>query len=237
MAYANGAGFGASDAIFARGAILHGLDPTSLAKACPGSQIRSLPDGAFAYRQGSRCKFIYCVLQGQMKLVRLNVEGEELTTGMLSGGELFGPALGQADSSLARESAIARGPTAVWQVPAAEFRQLLLKNPEVALRVIEGLARRQHQMSRRLECFAFKRVDARLAETWRELSGGFEMRCEHGFGRHIRLTQQELADLVGASRPVISTLLNRLRKTGVLGYSRDYLCVRGIADIERLVDG
>lgn len=74
-----------------------------------------------------------------------------------------------------------------------------------------------------------------MAETLRELSGGFEQRCEHGFGEHIRLTQQELADLVGATRPVVSTILNRLRDQGVLGYSRDYLCVRNIASIEGLI--
>jgi hypothetical protein len=40
---------------------------------------------------------------------------------------------------------------------------------------------------------------------------------------------------VGASRPVVSTILNRLRKKGVLGYSREYLCVRGIEAIEDLI--
>lgn len=91
-------------------------------------------------------------------------------------------------------------------------------------------------MERRLECFAFKRTEVRLVETLRELSGGFEARCEHGFGRHIRLSQQELADLVGASRPVVSTILNRLRKEGVLGYTREYVCIREIDAIERILE-
>jgi CRP/FNR family transcriptional regulator, cyclic AMP receptor protein len=175
------------------------------------------------------------VLQGQVKLSRVTANGNELTTNMLSAGDLFGPSLGLTQATVAQETALARGPTVFWQVPAAEFRQLMRKYHEVALRVIEVLAMRQQQMGRRLECFAFKRAEARLAETLCELSGGFDTRCEHGFGRHIRLTQQELADLVGASRPVISTILNRLRKAGVLGYSREYLCVRGIPDIERLI--
>ncbi len=236
MAYLFGTGFEASDAIFLRGAILNGLNPSILARDCPAAKIRSLSNSAIIYNQGSRCGFIYCVLQGQVKLARVSHDGDELTTGMLSAGELFGPALGHSDSAEATETAVGRGSTTLWQVPAVQFRHLLLKQPEIALHVIGALSRRQHQMERRLECFAFKRAEARLAETLRELSGGFEMRCEHGFGRHIRLTQQELADLVGASRPVISTILNRLRKTGVLGYNREYLCVRGIADIERLID-
>jgi CRP/FNR family transcriptional regulator, cyclic AMP receptor protein len=229
-------GIAASNAIFSRGGILFGLNPSILARDCSAAKIRSLSNGASIYNQGSRCGFVYCVLQGQVKLARVSQDGDELTTSMLSAGELFGPALGRADSAEAKETAMGRGPTSVWQVPALQFRKLLLKQPEIALHVIGALSRRQQQMERRLECFAFKRAEARLAETLRELSGGFEMRCEHGFGRHIRLTQQELADLVGASRPVVSTILNRLRKTGVLGYNREYLCVRGISDIERLID-
>ena len=76
--------------------------------------------------------------------------------------------------------------------------------------------------------FAFKRTEARLAEIFRELSGGVATRCKHGFGPHLRLTQQELADLVGAARPVVSTILNKLRDQGVLAYSREAHCGHGL---------
>src|SRR6185295_1754652 len=149
-------------------------------------------------------------------------------------GDFFGPALGGAEE--AEDTARAKGSVSLWRAPLDEFRCLLLHHPDVSLEFVSVLARRQRQMERRLEGFAFKRVEARLAETFRELSGGFAMRCEHGFGQHLRLSQQELADLVGASRPVVSTILNRLRDKGVLGYNREYVCVRRIEDIENLID-
>ena len=90
-------------------------------------------------------------------------------------------------------------------------------------------------MERRPESFAFKRTAARLAQIFRGLSGGFATRCNHAFGQHLRLTQQELADLVGATRPVVSTILNRLREEGVLNYNREYVCVRGIEEIASLI--
>ncbi len=90
-------------------------------------------------------------------------------------------------------------------------------------------------MERRLERFAFKRVETRLAEVFHELSSGFATRCTHGFGEHLRLSQQELADLVGASRPVVSTILNRLKEQGVLNYNREYVCVRQFKEIEQLI--
>jgi cAMP-binding proteins - catabolite gene activator and regulatory subunit of cAMP-dependent protein kinases len=152
----------------------------------------------------------------------------------LGAGDFFGPALSGATT--AEDTARAKGIVSIWCAPIDEWRHLLLQHPTVALEFVALLAVRQRQMERRLESFAFKRVEARLAETFRELSGGFATRCTHGFGQHLHLTQQELADLVGASRPVVSTILNKLRDQGVLGYSREYVCVRGIEEIAKLID-
>ena len=157
-----------------------------------------------------------------------------LTTAVLGSGDFFGTALGGA--CVTEDTARAKGTGSVWRSPIDEFRRLLLNHPDISWKFVSMLAQRQRQMERRLEGFAFKRVEARLAETFRELSGGFAMRCEHGFGQHLRLSQQELADLVGASRPVVSTILNKLRDKGVLGYNREYVCVRGFEEIAKLID-
>jgi CRP-like cAMP-binding protein len=186
------------------------------------------------YRQGEPGQTVFCVLDGQVTLARVSYDGATLTTAALEAGDFFGPALSGATE--AEDTARAKGAVSVWRAPIDEFRRLLLHHPAVAWEFVSVLARRQHRLERKLESFAFKRAEARLAETFRELSGGFATRCEHGFGQHLRLTQQELADLVGASRPVVSTILNKLRDKGVLGYNREYVCVRRIEDIENLID-
>jgi len=214
--------------------LLAGIPREELPRDCPSARIQTVRHRGAIYRQGDSDQSVFCILEGQVTLSRLNAEGENVTTAALGAGEFFGHALGGA--SVAEDTAIAKGPAKLWRTPIAEFQRLLLKHPPVAVDFIAILARRQRQMERRLEGFAFKRVEARLAETFRELSGGFVTRCEHGFGQHLRLTQQELADLVGASRPVVSSILNRLREKGVLSYNRDYVCVRRIEDIEEMSD-
>lgn len=214
--------------------ILAGIPPEDLRRDCPTARIVAIRHRGTVYRQGEPARAIYCVLDGHVTIARISHEGATLTTAALGAGDFFGPALSGADE--AEDTARAKGAVCVWQAPIEEFRRLLLHHPDSALDFVSILARRQRQMERRLEGFAFKRVEARLAETFRELSGGFATRCEHGFGQHLRLSQQELADLVGASRPVVSTILNRLRDKGVLGYTREYVCVRGIEDIEILID-
>jgi CRP/FNR family transcriptional regulator, cyclic AMP receptor protein len=214
--------------------LLEGIPPADLRRDCPGARIAAVRHRGTIYRQGEPARAVFCVLAGQATIARVNSEGATLTTAVLSAGDFFGAALSGATQ--AEDTARAKGPVSVWRAPIEEFRALLLRHPGIALEFVSVLAQRQRSMDRRLESFAFKRVEARLAETFRELSGGFAMRCEHGFGQHLRLSQQELADLVGASRPVVSTLLNRLRDKGVLGYNREYVCVRQIEDIENLIE-
>ena len=213
-----------------------GVPLSAIKQVCPSAEIESFPHGSVIYTQGEHLGEIFCVLDGQIKLARLSRDGAEFTTALLANGELFGAPLNDLPAFEVPETATLKGAGNVLRVRVNEFRNLLLNHPALGLRVVELLDRRRQQMERRLECFAFKRTESRLVETLQELSGGFEARCEHGFGQHIRLSQQELADLVGASRPVVSTILNRLRKEGVLGYTREYVCIREIAAIERILE-
>ena len=213
--------------------LLAGIAPGDLRRDCPTARTVSVRHRGTIYRQGEPARTVFCVLEGQVTIARENADGASLTTAVLSAGDFFGGAL--SGSEMCEDTAKAKGAVSLWRAPIGEFRRLLQQHPDASWDFVSTLARRQRQMERRLEAFAFKRVEARLAETFRELSGGFAMRCEHGFGQHLRLSQQELADLVGATRPVVSTILNRLRDQGVLGYNREYVCVRRIEDIESLI--
>jgi len=212
--------------------LLSGVPPAELRRDCPGARIVAVRHRGTIYRQGEPARVVYCVLDGQVGMTRVNDTGTSITAAVLAAGEFFGADPGGATLG---ETAKAKGAVSLWRAPLDEFRRLLQHHPDVAWQFATLLAQRQRQLERRLESIAFKRVEARLAEVFRQLSGGFATRCEHGFGQHLRLSQQELADLVGASRPVVSTILNRLRDLGVLGYNREYVCVRRIDDIEKLI--
>ena len=214
--------------------LLASLPTAELRSDCPTARVIPLKHRDPIYRQGDANQAVFCLLKGQVTLARVNHDGATLTTAALSAGDFFGDGLD--GSAEAEDTARAKGAALVWRAPLKEFQVLLANHPQFALGYISMLTQRQRQMQRRMEGFAFKKTEARIAEAFRELSGGFATRCEHGFGQHLRLTQQELADLVGASRPVVSTMLNRLREQGVLGYSREYVCVRRIEDIELLID-
>ena len=212
-----------------------GISLARIRTLCPSSRVQALDHKSRVYGQGEVCDDVFCVVSGQIKLARTNRNGDEFTTAFLSTGQFFGPALAGDGENETLEAASARGAVRLWRARAEEFKRVILECPAAGWRILQQANKRRDQIESRLECFFFQRVEVRLAQTFKELSGGFEDHCEHGFGMHIRITQQELADLVGATRPVVSTILNKLRRKGVLGYSREYVCVRHIDVIEDLI--
>ncbi|HVE84467.1 MAG TPA: Crp/Fnr family transcriptional regulator MrpC, partial [Myxococcales bacterium] len=88
-------------------------------------------------------------------------------------------------------------------------------------------ADRVRGLRQRVLGLTFKEVPARLADTLLALAEAHGERCPHGGETDLRgITQQDLADLVGASRSFVSTLINEMKRDGVLGNVGRILCVR-----------
>ena len=202
---------------------------------CPSLMMLDAADRAIIYRQGDTCEHVFGVVRGCVKLSRLTEHGHELTTALLSAGELFGCLLPRASDHKMEETATAKGGAQVCRISGTEFKALLSHHPEVAWRTIEIVSTRQRSAERKLESVLFGDVQRRVVEMLCDLASRLGEPCRHGFTIDLHLTQQELADLVGASRPVVSTVLNDLRSLGLLQYNKDAICVVQSEMFNRLI--
>ncbi|MGH8553335.1 MAG: Crp/Fnr family transcriptional regulator, partial [Methylococcales bacterium] len=112
------------------------------------------------------------------------------------------------------------------------FRELLAQQRDLCEHVFIRLSTRLRKAERKLRSALTQSVETRVVETLKELSDVFGIRCVHGYALEIHLTQQELADLVGANRSVVSTVMNDLRSRGLLDYTRDLICVHDQAFVD-----
>ena len=117
------------------------------------------------------------------------------------------------------------GEVRAYQINRDEFKALLSQQPRLSWWFIEALCAQRQQAERKLRNILTQTVEMRVLGTLKELSEVFGVRCVHGYALEIRLTQQDLADLVGASRSVVSTVMNELRRRGMLDYTRDLICI------------
>ncbi|MGR9087605.1 MAG: Crp/Fnr family transcriptional regulator [Gammaproteobacteria bacterium] len=195
-------------------------------RCCPSLQSVHIPDKGFLYRQGDTCPHVFLISQGIVKISCLTEQGDEWTVALLRQGDMAGRLVSDTADRLMEDTAQAVGEAAVFRMDSSDFKGLLAQRADLSWQIVETQCFRRQQAERKLLNILAQPVQNRVSAMLRELATLFGKRCTHGYSLEIRLTQQDLADLVGASRPVVSTIMNDLRDCGLLDYTRELICVK-----------
>jgi len=173
------------------------------------------------------------VAAGGIKLARVSTLGRRLIVGLLGPGDVFGRvSADNVDDSYVLE-AVEASEVVVIGRPAFEA---LLERKQFAFRVVQLLEERERQLERRVESLVFKDVRTRLIETLLALAVEHGQPCEHGMAVDVRMTQQDLADLIGASRQMVNRILGDLARSLHVRRMGKVLCILNKERLERLVD-
>ncbi|HCF57395.1 MAG TPA: Crp/Fnr family transcriptional regulator [Myxococcales bacterium] len=197
-------------------------------------KVEVFPHNAVIYRPGDSSDRVYLLKRGRVRLIRTGRNAARSVLAILRGGDLFGE-VSLGESGATEELAVASGETEVWSIEGSEFKDLLESRPSLSTDIIRAQNERIRHMRRRLLGLTFKEVPARLAETLLTLGESLGERCPHGGEVDLRgVTQQDLADLVGASRSFVSTLINEMKRDGYLGNVGRILCIRDQKSLRKI---
>ncbi len=175
---------------------------------------------------------VWVIVSGGIKLCRMSALGGRLVEAILQPGDMFGRlSTGGAPTALEVESLEA---SELAGLPRAGFEALLRQHPELALSVVQQLEDRQARLVRRLESLVFKDVRTRVAEALLELARESDGPCQHGFAVDIRINQQDLAELVGATRQMVNRVLGELSRELYVQRVGKVICVLHLERLERL---
>jgi CRP-like cAMP-binding protein len=220
-----------------------GMLVTAANKLVPGQEtldfkgyfkVETFPHNAIIYRPGDTTDRVYLLKSGRVRLMRIGKGNSRSVVSILRTGDLFGE-LFRPEGSPVEELAITSGEAEVWSIEGRDFRAQLESRPAMAVDVIRAYAERVRSLRQRVLGLTFKEVPARLADTILTLADAHGERCPHGGETDLRgITQQDLADLVGASRSFVSTLVNEMKRDGVLGNVGRILCVRDQKALRRI---
>lgn len=197
-------------------------DMERIARAAP---MREVGAGTTLYRPGDENPVLFILKRGRARVYRLAADGRSLTMSMVEGGEIFGemPELGL---RMAGSGAETLEPSLLCLMSRDDVRQLLLGDGRIAARLAEKLGERVTELERRLEDAVFRPVPARVASTLALLAGSGD--------DDVRLTHEQLADLVGTTRETVTKVLGDLRDRGLVTSRRGRIRVhdsRALADL------
>ena len=165
--------------------------------------------GEVVYPAGRMATSVFMVRKGAVEIARVGSRGRKVGLAVVGPGETFGY-LGLLESQEWPHVATALEPCELWRMPAREFRKLSRHHPGFTLEVARSLSGKAILFSAKIESLLFKSIPARLAETLAALAERFGTRVDHAWRIDVSLTQQNLADLIGASRQHVSSALARL---------------------------
>ncbi len=204
-------------------------DLKQLQKDYPSIKEVNVSKKAFLYRQGDRCSDVFWIKNGIVKLSHITEEGTEMTMTILGKGSVIGCFWNNSASPEVEETVQALGEVSFYRLAKDDFKALMSHQTELAWHVFEEINARKQKVERKLRTVLTQPVETRVIATLLELSEIFGIKCTHGYALEIHLTQQEVADLVGASRSVVSTVLNDFRSRGTLDYTREQICINDAA--------
>ena len=204
-------------------------DTNQLQRDYPSILECNVPKKTFLYRQGDRCSDLFWIKNGIVKLSHLTEKGNEITVDLLRRGDVIGCFQNNSAGQEIDETAQALVEVNYYRIAYSDFKAMMSHQAELAWYVIEDMYARKQRVERKLRTILTQPVEIRVITILLELAEMFGIRCTHGYTLEIHLTQQEVADLVGASRSVVSTILNDFRNRGMLDYTRDQICINDAA--------
>lgn len=162
--------------------------------------------GGELFREGVQGDTLYIITAGKVKLGRRSTDGRENLLAILGMGEMLGE-LSLFDPGPRTATASAVADTELAGLAHADMNEFLKDRPEVAMKMLGALARRLRRTNEALGDLVFTDVPGRVAKALIDLSSRFGKPVEEGVLVAHDLTQEELAQLVGASRETVNKAL------------------------------
>ena len=189
-----------------------------------------LPRGQALFSEGDPGDRLYVVTQGKIKLGRTAPDGRENLLAVLGPGEMFGE-LSLFDPGPRTATATAVTAATLSALGHHDLQAWLQGRPEVAGGLLAALARRLRRTNEAMADLVFSDVPGRVAKALLDLSRRFGVQTDEGLRVTHDLTQEELAQLVGASRETVNKALADFATRGFLRLEGRAVL---ILDLERL---
>jgi CRP-like cAMP-binding protein len=176
---------------------------------------RRFRKGETVFMRGDPGRDLYLIESGSVKICLTTTDGKELTLALLGAGEFFGE-LALLDGDPRSSDAVVKEPAECLLLERSDFLQFLDQHPRVAHRVMEVLSRRLRDNNQLVQDAAFFDIAARLARVILRLADSAGQPDGDAVVISRRLTQNELAGMVGTTRESVNKWMMEYERQGLI---------------------
>ena len=182
------------------------LDDAASASLLANMVSVKIPKGTILFAEGDGGDQLYVIAEGKLKLGTSSGDGRENLLSILGPGEMFGE-LSLFDPGPRTSTATAVTDAKLLSLGQEKLLPWLVENPKVSLQLLASLAQRLRRTNEAVGDLVFSDVPGRVAKALIDLGERFGKKTDDGLYVHHDLTQEELAQLVGASRETVNKAL------------------------------
>ena len=202
-------------AVLSRNSLFCDLSSVELDALAQHMAITEFKPRGIVCLQGDPGDRFYAVLSGLLKVVTTSEEGHEVVFSMLGPGMTFGE-IALLDGKARSASVVATSASALAWVDRRSFFEFLANHREVHQKLIVALCGRIRTLTDRVEDLAALEVPARLARALIALAESLGSELEGRRYLHVRVSQSELGNMVGAARESVNKLMRGWEDEGVI---------------------
>ena len=190
--------------------------------------------GQCIFREGDRAENFHILKEGAVKCVKCSPDGRQVTMRVLKAGDLF-----CCDAAVFRGGthpgcAEPLGDVTVLTLNKAAYFLMLRHNPDAALEIIEHLGRRLSEAQENAKSLVLNRAEQRLAALLANLADQFGVQEHAGIRLTVRLTRQDLANMVGIAVETATRIMSRFKRDGLVSGRAKSLVIRDLPMIQHL---
>jgi CRP/FNR family transcriptional regulator, cyclic AMP receptor protein len=188
-----------------------------LPKLQNGKSVQEFRNRQPIFSQGDAADAVFYLQKGKVKITVISKQGKEAVIGMVEPGQFFGESSLVAGHPLRMASATAMGHSAVFRFDRETIVRLLHEDAEFADRFVSYTLARTVRVEEDLVDQLFNSTEKRLARVLLLLANF----GQDGKPQPVipRISQETLSQIVGASRPRVSSFMNKFRKLGFIEYN------------------
>jgi CRP-like cAMP-binding protein len=201
------------------------LSPKELERVESRSRARSFPRNTPVYLPLDAADSVFLLASGRVKICHLTPDGKQSILAFIEPGELFGE-LAVFESGAREEYAETTDPSTVVMIPGDEMQRLLSEHPVVSLNLTRMMGLRRKRVERRLKNLLFLSNRDRLTHLLLELAEQYGERTQEGLRLRIRLSHQDLANVIGSTRETVTMTLGDMAADGLISVGRRSILIR-----------
>jgi len=210
--------------------ILAELGPEVLARLSERIQLREVRRREVVYLPGDPGNSLFIVNGGRIKISKVTRDGKALTLNYVGPSEVFGETC-LIEGGPREEMAEAMENSMITELERGDVEKLLQNHAQLGFQLTRILAQRRRELENKLETLVFRDVTSKLAELLLALAEEYGVEDSRGTMVALKITHQELANLIGSTRETVSLTLSQFKR-------KRLICTEGrkviISDAESL---